>query len=133
MKPIERLAFYFKLNKIRFSAVEREVGLGNAYLSKQIKNQASIGADILEKICIAYPNMNPAWVITGKGEPDINTGTSLKVEDSQIEQTVNVTSEQVRLYREQIENMNKQIELLRKEIKFQDEMIEMLRNKGNKQ
>jgi hypothetical protein len=130
MKPIERLAFYFKLNNIRFSIVEREVGLANAYLSKQIKNQASIGADILEKICNAYPNINPAWVITGKGEPELNPINPEMIAGRESAQTDMVPVEQVQLYREQIENMAKQIELLRREIKFQDDMIKTLRGRS---
>lgn len=67
MKPIQRLEWYLKHKKIRYSEVEKKTGLATSYLSKQISNQGSIGSDILEKICLAYPDVNPAWLLTGLG------------------------------------------------------------------
>lgn len=73
MKPIERLSWFLKEHKIKLTAAEKRSGLGLGYLSKQIRNQASIGADILEKICNAFPELNAAWLLTGKGH-FLNTG-----------------------------------------------------------
>lgn len=82
MKPIERLAWYLKLNNIKFSVVEKAAGLGRNYLGKQVRSSASIGADILEKICNAYPGINPVWLLTGKGEYNIAaTGTPVTAVD----------------------------------------------------
>ena len=67
MKPIQRLEWYLKHKKIRYTEVEKKTGLATSYLSKQINNQGSIGSDILEKICLAYPDLNPAWLLTGIG------------------------------------------------------------------
>lgn len=67
MKPIQRLEWYLKHKKIKYTEVEKKTGLATSYLSKQINNQGSIGSDILEKICRAYPDLNAAWLITGLG------------------------------------------------------------------
>lgn len=72
MKPIERLEWYLKQQKIRFGTVERQLELGTGYLSKQIKRGGSIGSDILERVFAAYPALNPSWLLTGKGEPELS-------------------------------------------------------------
>lgn len=120
MKPIERLGMYFKRNKIMFSTVERAIGLGNGYLSRQIKNQGSIGSDILEKICLTYPKLNTTWLLTGKGEPEITTAAT--------ERNINDV-EQVDLYSRQIDNLSEQVELLKQEIKLLKGIIEVQRKK----
>ena len=71
MKPVNRLAWYLKQKKIKYTNLEKETGLVQGYLSKQIRSEASIGADILEKICNACPDLNPAWLLTGKGNFDV--------------------------------------------------------------
>jgi hypothetical protein len=122
MRPIERLGWYLKHNKIMFSTVERAIGLGNGYLSRQIKNQGSIGSDILEKICLSYPKLNTTWLLTGKGEPET---TAAKTESGFAD------SEQVELYSKQIENLSEQVELLKQEIKLLKGIIEIQRKKLN--
>jgi hypothetical protein len=67
MKPVERLEWYIKHKKIKYTALENDTKLVHGYLSKQIRSLASIGSDILEKICNACPDLNPAWLLTGKG------------------------------------------------------------------
>lgn len=67
MKPIQRLEWYLKHKKIKYNTVEKRIGLSTGYLSKQVGNRASIGSDILEKLFQAYPQINPAWLLTGQG------------------------------------------------------------------
>lgn len=71
MKPVNRLAWYLKQKKIKYTNLEKETGLVPGYLSKQIRSEASIGADILERICNACPDLNPVWLLTGKGNCDV--------------------------------------------------------------
>lgn len=122
MKPIERLGLYLKQNKIMFSTVEKATGLGNGYLSRQIKNQGSIGSEILEKICLSYPSLNTLWLLTGKGEPEITDNAN---------QNSSVGFEQVDLYSRQIENLSEQVELLKQEIKLLKGIIDLQRKKLN--
>lgn len=67
MKPVDRLAWYLKQKKIKYSELERKTGLVHGYMSKQVRSSASIGSDILERICNACPDLNPAWLLTGRG------------------------------------------------------------------
>lgn len=76
MKPIQRLEWYLKHKKIKFGTLERALELGTGYISKQVKRGGSIGSDILEKICNAYPALNPTWLLTGRGEPELETGAA---------------------------------------------------------
>lgn len=122
MKPIERLAHYFKDNKIKFSVVERQAGIGNGYLSRQIKNQASIGSDILEKICNCYPSLNATWLLTGKGLPDLFVDNSSNPSFAD--------TEHLTICQEQVENLSKQVELLKREIRLLNDIIQLQRNKN---
>jgi transcriptional regulator with XRE-family HTH domain len=128
MKPIERLAVYCKLNKIHYSTIEEKVNIAKGYLSRQIKNQASIGSDILERIFTAYPQLNPTWFFTGKGEPQLS-GYETGFNDA-AGSIVPVSNEHNEIYREQIESLSGHIELLKKEIALLNNTISLLRNKA---
>lgn len=72
MKPVDRLAWYLKHKKIKYSELERQTGLVHGYMSKQVRSSASIGSDILERICNACADLNPSWLLTGKGNWELN-------------------------------------------------------------
>lgn len=140
MRPIERLALFLKENKIRFSMAEKEAGIANGYLGKQIRNQASVGSDILEKICLAYPNLNPVWLLTGKGirqyseqsaPGEIQHETDSDVFNLNQSQAEFAFSKQFELCQLQIESLKAQMDFLKKELKLQNDMIIMLQKKGN--
>ncbi|MFI2742596.1 hypothetical protein ACG2LH_07635 [Zhouia sp. PK063] len=44
------------------------IGASNGYTLRMIKNNASVGSDVLEKIIEKYPHVNVNWLITGRGE-----------------------------------------------------------------
>ena len=44
------------------------IGAGNGYTLRMKKNNASIGSDVIEHITKVYPELNVAWLITGKGQ-----------------------------------------------------------------
>ena len=71
MKPVDRLAWYLKHKKIKYSTLERKTGLVHGYMSKQVRSSASIGSDILERICNACTDLNPTWLLTGRGHWEI--------------------------------------------------------------
>ncbi|MEM9687608.1 MAG: hypothetical protein AAF934_11905 [Bacteroidota bacterium] len=67
MKPIERLHQYINYKGVSMNAFDATIGVGNGYIGKQIKKKGSVGSDILEKIFACYPELNPTWLLTGKG------------------------------------------------------------------
>lgn len=129
MKPIERLAVYCKQYKLHYSSIEEKVNIAKGYLSRQIKNQASIGSDILERIFTAYPSINPTWIFTGKGEPQLN-----EIDTDVINSNTGMplSNEHSDIYRLQIESLSGHIELLKKEITLLNNTISLLRNKEAK-
>lgn len=68
MKIIERLRLYIDYKQISFNSFDKAIGASNGYIGKQIKNGASIGGDIIEKISCIYPDLNIEWLVTGRGE-----------------------------------------------------------------
>lgn len=68
MKPIERISMYLKFRSITPHAFEKKILLSNGYFSKQLRNQGSVGSDILIKIHAQYADLNILWVLTGEGQ-----------------------------------------------------------------
>jgi hypothetical protein len=130
MKPIERLAVYCKLHKIHYSTIEDRVNIAKGYLSRQIKSQASIGSDILERIFVAFPEINPTWFFTGKGEPYL-TEKEIERENSggSSDSLVAESGGHTEIYRQQIDSLSWHIELLKKEIVILNSTIAILRGK----
>jgi len=67
MKTIERLKQFIDYKNISLNAFDNSIGASTGYIGKQIKNKASIGTDIVEKILKIYPDLNPEWLLTGRG------------------------------------------------------------------
>ena len=68
MKPIERISMYLKYRSITPHSFEKKILLSNGYFSKQLKNQGSVGSDILIKIHTQYIELDILWVLTGEGQ-----------------------------------------------------------------
>lgn len=47
---------------------EKSVGMSNGSFASQLKNNKTIGVDKIENILRVYPQINPEWLLTGKGE-----------------------------------------------------------------
>jgi hypothetical protein len=68
VRLIDRLGLFLERKKISFAAFEKDCGISNGYLGKQLKGKGSVGSDILEKISRQHPELNLVWLITGKGK-----------------------------------------------------------------
>ena len=67
MKSIERLQQYIEYKEIRMKSFDSAIGVEDGYTEKHIKNKEAIGSDILENIFSRYPDLNPTWLLAGKG------------------------------------------------------------------
>ena len=85
MRLIERLNRYLELRGITPHAFEQACGLANGYLGKQLKGKGSVGSDILEKIANQYPDLNLAWLITGKGKMTVKISREKENESGGLE------------------------------------------------
>lgn len=68
MKAIERLTQYLELKGIKPTRAEKDWGLSNGYLGTQLKRLADLGEGAINKIIDNSLDLNPEWLITGKGE-----------------------------------------------------------------
>jgi hypothetical protein len=67
MKIIDRITLFIQHKNLSMRAFDMSIGVGNGYTSKQSKSGASVGSDVLERIIDVYPDLNPMWLISGKG------------------------------------------------------------------
>jgi phage repressor protein C with HTH and peptisase S24 domain len=70
---LQRIKQYIDFKGLRISSFEKEVGMSNGSFASQLKNNKTIGVDKLENILNKYPEINPIWILTGKGEMTLRT------------------------------------------------------------
>lgn len=68
MAVSERLAQYIDYKGISLYAFENTIGSSRGAISKAIKERKNLGSQVLENILITYTDLNPSWLITGKGD-----------------------------------------------------------------
>ena len=64
---LKRLKEFIDANGLNIAAFEKSIGMSNASFGKSLKNNGAIGSDKLENILIVYPDINPDWLLTGRG------------------------------------------------------------------
>jgi hypothetical protein len=64
---LSRIKEYIDFKGINNASFEKEVGMSNGSFASQLKNNKTIGVDKLENILKKYPEINPDWLLTGKG------------------------------------------------------------------
>lgn len=60
----QRLSLFIKHKGISQRSFERNVGVSNGFVNNILR---TIGADKLQKILYAYPEINQTWLLTGEG------------------------------------------------------------------
>ena len=66
-KIIDRLSQFLEVEGDNFSKLANNIGLSNSYFSKMIKNNGSLGEEIIRKILLYYEKINAEWLILGVG------------------------------------------------------------------
>jgi phage repressor protein C with HTH and peptisase S24 domain len=66
-KLIERLKQYIDTKGVTAHAFEVSIGMSNGNFGKALTNGSPVKSDFLESILTQYPDINPAWLLTGKG------------------------------------------------------------------
>lgn len=64
----ERILKYITEKGISVYAFENAINVSRGTISKAIKAKNSIGSAILENILTTYTDLNPEWLLTGKGK-----------------------------------------------------------------
>lgn len=76
MKAIERFYQYLDHKGIKPTRFEKHNGLSNGYLGTQLKRNGNLGEDILNKIVDNCLDLDPNWLLTGKGNMIISMSYS---------------------------------------------------------
>lgn len=131
-----RIKQFIDYKKLTINKFSEAVGTSNSYFNKLIKNETTIGSDKIENILRAYPEINPTWLVLGKG--------SMINSYSRLESSLYFTNEQPEKYEidngdmcdKTIKMLQNKIEMLEEKNAFLKENVEFLKEKieylGNK-
>jgi phage repressor protein C with HTH and peptisase S24 domain len=67
MKAVLRLKEYIDFKGLNNSFFEKQNDLSNGYIATQIRRNADLGEGVIKKILDNCLDMDPVWLITGKG------------------------------------------------------------------
>jgi hypothetical protein len=71
---IERIKEIIDNEKISVRIFEEKIGVSQGSINKSINAMADIKGSVMNKIVDVFPQYNPVWLLTGKGEMLINEG-----------------------------------------------------------
>lgn len=75
---LSRIKEFIDIKGISIAAFEKSIGAANASFAKPLKSGGNIGSDKLENILSVYSDLNPVWLMTGKGEMLIDSNDNNK-------------------------------------------------------
>lgn len=118
---IERIAQFIDKLSISVSVFEKNIGASEGVIRRAIKNNSDIQSKWIVNISDKYPNLNPDWLLTGKGEmlrkeesdpkdhvPEVGNMVSLEEYKAQVKATTRLEIE--------LEQCQEQIKVLEKTI-----------------
>lgn len=127
-KIIERLSEYVEFKGISFNKIATSVGVSNSYFSKMVRNNGSLGEDIIKNILHFYDDINPEWLILGIGSM-LKSKTTDQVFKNTYDPYNNFNKENPCLKCEALADRDKKIhELQTKLIECQERIINLINN-----
>jgi len=81
-----RIKQYLDFKGISNRQLELSTGMSNGSFSSQLKKNKTIGVDRLENILNTYDDINPEWLLTGKGS---------MLRQTKVSKTSNINSDNV--------------------------------------
>lgn len=87
---IDRLVEFMNYKNLNDNQITKIAGLSVGLIGRARKNKSGLHTDTIEKILITFPELNPTWLLTGKGdmlisENNTNTNISSISENKSIE------------------------------------------------
>lgn len=64
---IDRLQYYMQEKGINNNQMTVSAGLSVGLIGRAIKTKSGLNSDSIEKILYSYPDLNPNWLLTGRG------------------------------------------------------------------
>ena len=93
-----RVGEYIEAKGISYYAFENSLGASRGSISKAVKDGKSIGSNVLEKILGLYPDLNPAWLLTGDGNMFTDQSSAPAITTFRLKTDTAVESQQIPLY-----------------------------------
>ncbi|UXX78961.1 hypothetical protein N7E81_16530 [Reichenbachiella carrageenanivorans] len=127
MKIIHRILKFIQIESISTDQFDKAIGLAKEDIQMEVSKDGSVSTDVLEKICKLYPELNPIWLVTGKGEMLIDDyyeiGKAIENVESQdgIYNVIASKDVEIQLLKEHIQGLNELI-------KVKNKLIEEYRN-----
>lgn len=66
-KIINRIAQFIEYKQISMTEFDKQISASNGYIGKLLRNNGSVGSDVLEKIVSIFPELDATWLLTGHG------------------------------------------------------------------
>lgn len=67
-KLIHRIKKFIDYKGLSMRKFDLSISASDGYTQRTLKNEGSVGSDILENIITSYPEINPYWLLAGEGE-----------------------------------------------------------------
>ncbi|CAM1362158.1 hypothetical protein TPENAI_20358 [Tenacibaculum litopenaei] len=81
-------------NHLNVKSFEEKVQVSNNSIGTAIRRKSSFKSNVLNKILIAFPEINPTWLLTGKGEMHLFSGLKNPINETNSKfQTLRLKSE----------------------------------------
>ena len=113
---LQRIKQYIDYKDISLRGFELSIGLSNGSFTSQLKNGKTIGVDKLEKILQVYDELNPDWVLIGKGSMLRESQDNVTTSDSYLLELYGVNKKYTVLLEEKIKVMDEHLRICREEL-----------------
>ncbi len=104
----ERLKQFIEYLGVSTRNFEQKISVSNGLIGRFLSKNTTIQSDVLSKICYTYPELNPSWLITGRGEMLLN----VHQEDGCIEGNSDNVSRLITILQDTLAEKDKQIDRL---------------------
>jgi hypothetical protein len=64
----KRIGEFIEAVGLSYYAFENSIGASRGAISKAVKDEKSIGSNVIERIISTYPQLSPNWLVTGNGD-----------------------------------------------------------------
>ncbi|WP_192348996.1 hypothetical protein [Algoriphagus sp. Y33] len=121
---VTRIGEFAFRSKISIRTIESAIGSANGTLSKAVGTEKDVQTRWIVRFMEKYPEVNPAWLLTGKGEM---LNANLSVARDMVEEPKEewVTKEAVRQKQEVIEALKKLVDSMEGQLKDKERLIHM--------
>jgi hypothetical protein len=139
----ERLKFLLSALNLKIGPFARTMGVSDTNVRNYLDRGSKPSSEFLETLILNFDTINPAWLLTGKGEPFLSpptenpplTANTKKISRSQVIGSVGGDVHQNTLdplSAEQHAALQREIELLRSQLNDKERIIQLLLNQQPK-